>query len=1357
MDLKFYEHHFHTEYSNLRLSDSLNKLTNSIDYAIKLGLSGVTITDHECLSGHIKAIQYRKKLREKGIDFKISLGNEIYLIDESEYKKTNDFYHFLLIAKDKVGHDQLRELSTRAWSRAYVHKKMLRVPTFYKDLKEIISVNKGHLIASTACLGSYFARQVLTLVAFEQVDNPDMIAIKTIKKDISNFLKTMVSIFGEENFFIEIQASQSKDQILYNKRALDIAKHYNIKWLITNDVHYQSEKDKLFHSVFLKSKDGDRETDDFYSYTYFKNTKDIFTNLSHLNALDVKIGVENSILLGDMIEEYDLQQSVKVPEIKLPQFEIQHYFKDFYKEYEFIDFFANSPYDQDRYFFYQIEKGFIEKKEPINKTTLERINTELDVIKSISDTLKQRMSAYFNLVRDIEDVAWDDHFGDSLVGVSRGSVTGFYTCYLMDIHQLNPIKWDLVYWRFLNKSRTDELPDIDLDFQPSRRPAIFEALKQRYGYENGLNIITFKTEKLKSAILTACRGLGIDNAIASDIAASIPIVRGQVLSLKQCLEGDEEEGYLPNTYFINQLKQHNGLLEAIEKIEGIVNGYSIHASGFFIFQDGFIKQNSLMKSPGGQFCTCWDLHDSEYTGGLKFDALVTDAEDKIRKTMDLLIKDGKIKWQGSLWKTYKKYLHPDVLNYDDKKMWEKMSKGEIPQLFQFDTVVGGDAIKKIQPYSLTELAMANSLCRIISDGEIQPIDKYVMFKNNINLWYEEMQKTGLNTSEIEILKVLLLGDYGISAEQESVMQIVMHPKISNFTLKQANGLRKAIAKKKKDLIEENKNLFFQKGKEIGTRQIMLDYVWHYCIEPQLGYSFSRNHTMPYSVIALQEANLFHYYSPIYWLTACLTINASALEEGETEEDGDYYNENIDDISDDEILDEEQENIEESSELLNNLMTKPKKKTSSTNYGKIAKSIGNLQSTTKITMELPDINKAEAEFAPDVENNAIMFGLKGITGINEELVKNIINQRSYQSMIDFYNKIQPTNAQMLSLIKAGCFDNLEKINRTNIMNNYLMLLAKEKINIKDKLTMTDFNKLAEADKVPEELKKVKQMYFFKQWLFMQPNGTSIDNILIKQEEEQGYKFFKKRCVNEYSANTRTITYIETDEGLIVYKKPFETMYKKYMGRNLEGWLNQPETIKFYNDFLIEQYIQDLWEKQCKGSISQWEMESLSYYYHNHELTNVNRTKYGIDNFNSLPEEPTILGIKSSKQGKEYTDYKLSRIMGTVLDRNNTKHMVTLLTTDGVVTVKFYDGLYNFYNKTIKQKVEKKGKITNSIVEKTWFARGNKLIINGIRRGDYFFPKKKYDSDYYSKHCVILINSVDYNGDLDLKLEREKGGE
>lgn len=1340
--LDFYEHHCHTEYSNLRLTDSLNGLINTIDYAREIGLKGITISDHDCLSGHIKAIQYRKKIRAQGSDFKISLGNEIYLIDEKDYQNTDKFFHFLLIAKDKKGYDQLRKLSTMAWSRSHMHKGMLRVPTFYEDLEEVIGENRGHLIASTACLGSEFAALVSELVALEADNKQEQARSK--RREIAELLRRLVSIFGADNFYIEIQGSLSEEQIAYNKRALEIAKHFNIKWLITNDVHFQSKEDFDIHTSFLRSKDGERETESFYSYTYFKTSQELLRLLkTHLSKEDIEAGINNSVLIGEQIEEFDLKADIEIPEIELPDFEVRHHFKEHYDNYEFIKYYAYSPFPQDRYFFYQIEKGFVEKDKPINEETLSRINTELDVVKTISDTLGQRLSAYFNLIKDIIEIAWDEYFGDSLVGISRGSVTGFYTCYLMDIHQLDPIAWDLPYWRFLNKSRTDELPDIDLDFQPSRRPIIFEALKNKYGYENGLNIITFKTESLKSAILTACRGLGIDNAIASDIAASVPVIRGKVLTLDQLLNGDEELELVPNAHFINQVKEHKGLLETISKIEGLVNGFGVHAAGFFIFKDGFLKQNSLMKSPGGQFITCWDLHDSEYTGCLKFDALATDAQDKLRKALDLLVRDGYMEWQGNLWNTYFKYLHPINLDYDNSEMWDKVGRGEIPSLFQFDTAVGGEAIRKVQPRNLKELATSNSLCRITTKDELQPMDKFVLFKNDINLWYQEMKDNGLTEEEQGILKKHLLVSYGICAEQEPTMQLVMDKKITNFTLGEANGIRRAIARISREAMREAKGLFYAKGKQVGTRKEFLDYVWNYCIEPQSGYSFSANHSTPYSAIALQEANLYHFYPSVYWSCAVLTVDASALDEDEEESFLDVDLEEI--VSD-----------EETSELVKNLAEKPKGRTSLTNYGKIAKAIGNLLSAG-VSMELPDINRADLEFRPEPKNNAIIFGLRGISGINSEVVDKIISEREkqlFKSIADFYERIKPTNTQMYSLIKAGCFDSLARLSRVNTMRHFLNLLAEERFELKDKLTMSNFNKMALANKIPNEHIRAKQMFFFREWTKLQPDGTSKDNFMILHTDERATRFYENRCISEYNPNARTTPYLELEEGYLVYKKPFNSMYNAYMKREVREWLDLEETKEYFYNFEKQEFIDGLWEKYCQGTISAWEMESLNYYYHEHELAKVDREEYKIDNFFALPKEPVILGYTTARNGREYPDYQQQRIMGTVLDRNRVTNHLDLLTPEGVVTVKFYDNVFNFYNRVLRRPENRNGKIVNTTIERSWLTRGNKLVINGIRRGEYFFPRRYFNTDFLGKHTVSLIEEVKDNGRLELKLEREK---
>ena len=229
------------------------------------------------------------------------------------------------------------------------------------------------------------------------------------------------------------------------------------------------------------------------------------------------------------------------------------------------------------------------------------------------------------------------------------------------------------------------------------------------------------------------------------------------------------------------------------------------------------------------------MSDSDACGALKFDLLVTDACQKIQTAMELLMKDGYMDWQGSWKATYNKYLHPDVLNYNDKKMWDYVGKGAIIDLFQFMSDVGIQAINKIKPRSLQELATASSVMRLMGDGdEPQPLDRYVAHKENISVWYDEMEAYGLNKDEVGIMEELLLPDNGCSVVQETLMLILMHPKISGFDMKGADGGRKILSKKLVAKIPKLKSDFYNGGKEHGVRMIFLDYVWHYGLLPQLG-------------------------------------------------------------------------------------------------------------------------------------------------------------------------------------------------------------------------------------------------------------------------------------------------------------------------------------------------------------------------------------------------------------------------------------------------------------------------------------------------------------------------------------------
>lgn len=263
-------------------------------------------------------------------------------------------------------------------------------------------------------------------------------------------------------------------------------------------------------------------------------------------------------------------------------------------------------------------------------------------------------------------------------------------------------------------------------------------------------------------------------------------------------------------------------------------GRGIHASGFYLFNDDYIEQNSLMKAPNGTETTCWDQGDSDYAGALKVDFLTVEALDKIQKAMDLLLANHKIEWQGSLRATFNKYFHPDVLEYDAPEMWDMLGRGEIIDVFQFQTQIGIEAIRKIKPRSLKEMALSSSVMRLMGDDDLNPIDHYVALKNDTKLWYEEMQTAGLTAEEMKVLERTLKPNAGCSIEQEDVMLLVMDPDICGFNIVEANKMRKGIAKKKADVIESCRHMFYEKGQQCGSRKVFLNYIWDCCIKPQLG-------------------------------------------------------------------------------------------------------------------------------------------------------------------------------------------------------------------------------------------------------------------------------------------------------------------------------------------------------------------------------------------------------------------------------------------------------------------------------------------------------------------------------------------
>lgn len=1345
---EFMSNHNHTEDSNFRLKDCIIRAEDIVNRAIELGYKGVSVTDHETVSAHIRILQRYQKLKnlrerycnyisrndieglnkDKDIqkeiklvsvmpdNFKLGLGNEIYLIDSLSDVKENyqsgisRYWHFLLIAKNRKGYQQIKKISSEsAWKNWFRQGKMERVPTIKSELEDIIGNDKGNIIATTACLGGEFANYVLSYFRDENIE---------AKRQIHNFITWGINTFGKENFYIELQPTlelpqetiqDTHPQIIFNQKAIIIAKAYGLGYVFATDSHYLKKEHRLVHETYLKSDEdnsSNRELGDFYATTYMMEVQELHDLLgSHLTEDQIRMGFQNTMKIHSMIEDYDLSHSVIVPrDKKIPEFELAHFFKGWYNKYEYLKKFAYSDDDQERYLLYLIEDAVAKTKISLVEPVVDRLNTELKEVWEISEKIQMRLATYYVLVRNIIiDIMWKV----SYVGVARGSVTGFLLAYAIGITQTNPMKYGLPHWRHLSAERP-ELPDIDVDSESAKRQEIFALMKEYFGVDNVLNTLTLKTEGTKSCTLTACKGWGLDNDTAQAIADMIPFERGANWSLKDCFEGNIEKNRAPVREFINAVAKYEGLKEIMLLIEGLVCGRSIHASAVYIFDKGYLEHNSKMKAPNGTDITAYNMTDSDWCGALKFDCLTILGLDKLHKAIDMLIDKGVIQDKGTIKDTYDAYLHPDVLDYDTKEMWDRVGNNEIIDAFQFDTPTGSQAAKKVKPQNLQELATANSLMRLMPEqGEESPIDTYIKHKNDIGLWYKEMRDYGLTEDEIKILEPHLLPVYGVAETQEVVMKLSMDKNISNFSVAEANIIRKSIAKKKEDALEKARALFFKKGEEAGASKKLLEYVWYVQFKKSFGYSFSQNHTFPYSCICLQEMNLAYHYNKIFWNTACLTVNAGADENNEHNK--------------------------------------------TTNYGKIAKAISEIQGKGQ-KIELPNINKAKFGFEPDIETDEIIFGLKGICGIGDDIAVAIIDNQPYKSFSDFLDKMDAYknsdksnkfgDSAIITLIKAGCFDKLENRNRIDIMKEFIRKISKPltSLGLDNIQTLYDIGYLSsEQEQYEYRLYKFRK-YIFDDCFLVEKRGKSPNTYYYRLERKFAEPFF----FEHFETNMIEGKDYEYDEmGFVLVKRgSIDREYNKLMNDFKEKVLCNQETLRIVNEYRFK----TLWDEKVEGNISKWEMDSLSFYYHDHELKHVNKEEYTIRDFNELPEIPVVSEYYVYKN-KERPRFKLTRICGTVLDKDKNRHMVTLLTPTGVVGVKFYKGQFSFYDKQISD-VNDDGKKT--VLEKSWFGRGNKILVTGYRRGDLFIPKKYMDSAY--KHTLQLITDIDEKGNLTLQAER-----
>ena len=1336
--------HNHTMFSNLHVIDSINKPEQMLDYAYGvLHLSGLAFTDHDTISGAVKFLKaYQAKLRKEWgkaypetpfptdyaeaadkLNFKVILGNEIYLSESDTCEsnaKDRHFYHCILLAKDAEGFHQIRQISSEAWKRGWSNGVRRRTPTYSEDLFKY--VKGGHLICSTACLAGFAARKVREILGYGNDDEVAKLDThqQELRQDavdsLNRHLAAMEGLFGKGNFYLELQPNgdgKDCDQNRYNSYRVQ---HYWGKYpfIFTTDAHYLKADLRGVHAAFLNSRSSKtRDVDEFYKYAYMRSLDEIYGYLSpYVTDQQFAERVDNTNKIKDRCTYYDLEQKKIIAKVQYEHFEeyekdlevFSDVSKDKYPDFYYYVHDSKKESKADYYLAELVAHGFIEHMKPSwnIEQYYARLQEEFWTIRSVGKEIQQPRSDYFISMAKMIQIIWDK--AGSIVGPARGSAGVVLINYLIGITQMNPVERNLPYvWRFRHPSRPD-LPDIDFDTESDKRAKVFLELQKYFRSIGGdvVNVCTFGTEGTKSAIKTAARGLDIDDSIVTYLTSLVPNERGFDWSLHDCYYGNNEDRK-PIAAFVKIRDQNPRLWEVAQNIEGLITHLGVHASGILCLNTPLTDNGAFRKTNKNQLVTAYDLHDQEFCGLVKYDALTVSALDRIHQCRNYMLEDGTMKWQGSLKETYNHYLSPEVLDYTTPQRWHMVADGSIRSLFQFDTNMGSQGIALVHPQSLQQLATTNAVRRLRAhDGAELPLKKYAQFKSCPQLWYDERQECGLNADEIAIREKYLKDRFGIADTQEVIRQLVMDPHISNFDRKEANKLRKTVAKKNFRDIEGVKKLFYDKGIAAGTRKCVLDYVWDKQISRSLGYSFSAIHTSGYSLIAIQEMNLAYHYPIIYWNTACLSVDSSAINQA------DFYN-----LIDDDIIDATE-------------TVQGKKAQNKMDYAKIAAALDNFKKTCKI--ELPDINVSRLGFTPNAKDNTILYGLKGITKVTDPAINDIRQKRPFTSLQDFLLKRDTkvrSKDKVINLIKSGAFDKIEKKTTKEVLEAFVHAVCDQK----QRVTMQNANRLIDYNLLPSDYSKAMEVYKLTKELRKHRDPNKLWYICDDELNIPAEKFDAWSQIIHDSGMTGYTVTIDGVSHRVRDSSQWDKYYKKELN-DLSGYIkmHQSELLTKLNERLF----QAEWDKYCRGDELDWELDSLNFYFTAHPLSQI---------IPQLPSDINIAALNTVVEGRQDGEFRihgkiipkryLYTIAGTVIDHDKTKGLVTIQCPDGVVNLKLYKDLFATYNADLPD-------------QPGFFEKGTHLLVTGIKRGPTFVPKVYKNTKLKSIEKILVDEQGHYLG-------------
>ena len=887
--------HLHTEYS---LLDGAIKIDELIERAVNYKMPAVAITDHGNLFG---AVEFYRKAQKAGI--KPIIGCEVYVAPNSRFEKSKTSiengiseeaaFHLILLAQDNAGYRNLTTLLTKAYLEGFYYK-----PRIDKDLLEQYS---GRLIGLSACLKG----EVPYFLQHGQLDRAREAALQ------------YKHILGPENFFFEIQSNGLPEQEDVNKRLIELSEELHIPLVATNDCHYLRKDDSKAHDILLCIQTGKTVKDEKRlkfgtNELYFKSPDEMKEAFK-----EKPDAIKNTILIAERCNlDFTLGRSL------LPRYDLPN---------------NASP---DSYLAELALNGLNAKiKGSPLKQYLDRLHMELQVIK------KMGYSSYFLIVWDFIKYAKQHNIP---VGPGRGSAAGSLVAYCLDITEIDPIKYNLLFERFLNPERIS-MPDIDVDFCKDRRGEVINYVAQKYGSEHVAQIITFGTMAAKAAIRDVGRVLGMPYAEVDKIAKLIP---GHDVEIKDALK---KEPQLKELY--DKSPNVKEVIDIAMRLEGLSRHASTHAAGVVIAPEPLNNFMPLYKNPSEETVTTqFDMLSVEKVGLLKFDFLGLKTLTVLEKTIQF------IKQQG-------KEINLSEIPLDDTATYKLLCSGETTGIFQLESRGMRDILIRLQPNRFEDLIALVALYR---PGPMAWIDDFIK------------RKKGETKVEYEFpqLKEILDETYGIILYQEQVMLIAN--KIANFSMGQADILRRAMGKKKHEEMEEQKEVFvkgavangFLEGKARRLFEIM---------EPFAKYGFNKSHSAAYAYLAYQTAYLKTHY-PVEFMASNL----------------------IADMSD---------------------------------TNKIVKLINECRSMS-LNILPPDINESEREFK--IIGNSIRFGLEAVKGVGSSAIEIILSEKQrspFATFEDFMTRVdnKKVNKKVVeSLIKAGSFDSLYK----NILPNYARAMALE---------------------------------------------------------------------------------------------------------------------------------------------------------------------------------------------------------------------------------------------------------------------------------------------------------------------------